>query len=249
MCERGRAFEQLLRVIECTNFATLLNDGRAIPYKKAFDLVCAPRVRLPAGHPVGWEFEALGVFEHELNGEVAVGSGMQDQFMFWDDEVPSDDYQVMTEGGVSSTRVDRGNETSIASDDAAAGVQASGNAGVVTCAVASNVGAGMGSVSSAHASGIVVGSTGGGRGVHGNGGRFADNGGNFQLCTCASSFARPERIRFRSVCLTESTSNASVMSVSIFTSRLALFVLLFVCCLLSAVSLLYEFFRYFKVLT
>lgn len=58
-------------------------------------MVRAPRAPLPAGNPVGLDFDALALFEREFDGEVAVGSGMHDQVICWDDEVPVEYDQVM----------------------------------------------------------------------------------------------------------------------------------------------------------
>lgn len=61
----------------------------------------APRARYPAGHPVGWDFEALNLFERALVGEVGVCSDMQDQGIGWDDEVPVEDNHVMRDRAAS----------------------------------------------------------------------------------------------------------------------------------------------------
>lgn len=67
-------------------------------------MVHAPRARLPAVHPVGWDFEVLALFEHKLDGKIGVGSGMHDQVIGWDDEVPIDEYQVMADANADSPR-------------------------------------------------------------------------------------------------------------------------------------------------
>ena len=83
--------ERLLRVIERTDFSKLPNNWsrrgegrslapgrrgagadylfynphneRAISYEDAYYLFRAPRARMPVGHPVGWDYEALALFE------------------------------------------------------------------------------------------------------------------------------------------------------------------------------------------
>lgn len=104
--------ECLLRVIDRTKVETLIDnwarrgDGRSLapgrrrlgadylfcnPHKErvmstddAWYFVRAPRARLPAGHPVGWDYEALA-FERAIDGEVGVGTGMHGQVFGWDD--------------------------------------------------------------------------------------------------------------------------------------------------------------------
>lgn len=46
----------------------------------------------------------VALFERELDGEVGVRLGMQDQVIRWDDELPVNDYQFMTHGRTSSPR-------------------------------------------------------------------------------------------------------------------------------------------------
>lgn len=53
---------------------------------------------MPAVHPVGWDSEALALFDREMDDEVGVGSGMHSQVIGWDDEVTVDFDQVMTDG-------------------------------------------------------------------------------------------------------------------------------------------------------
>lgn len=59
---------------------------------------------MKTGHLVDWDFEALALFERELDGEVGVGSGMHDEVIGWDDEMPVDDDHVMTDGHASLPR-------------------------------------------------------------------------------------------------------------------------------------------------
>lgn len=46
---------------------------RAIRFNEAYYLIHAPRARLPAGHPVCWDFEGLEMYEQELDGRVGIG--------------------------------------------------------------------------------------------------------------------------------------------------------------------------------
>lgn len=45
-----------------------------LTYNEDWNLVHDPSSRLLAGHPVVWEFEALELFERELDGDVGFGS-------------------------------------------------------------------------------------------------------------------------------------------------------------------------------
>lgn len=63
----------------------------------------APRALLTAGHPFGWDVEALTMYEHELNGNDGVGFGMHDKVIGWDGKVPVNDDKVMTDGDDPST--------------------------------------------------------------------------------------------------------------------------------------------------
>lgn len=119
------ALQRLLPVMERTNFSFLPDDwsrrgeGHSMapgrrgsgadymfynPHKQpalAVNEVCllvrAPRARLPAEHPVSWDFEALARFECELDVEVGVGSGIHDHVIGWDGKVPVDDDNIMAE--------------------------------------------------------------------------------------------------------------------------------------------------------
>lgn len=62
-----------------------------------------PRARLPARHPVGWDFEALELLEREIDGEMRICSGMHDKVIGWNDDVPVHDDQVMDEGNATSS--------------------------------------------------------------------------------------------------------------------------------------------------
>lgn len=64
---------------------------------ETWHIVRAPRERLPTGNPAGWDFEALALFERELNGEVGVGSGIHDPNIWWDDILKVDDDHFMAE--------------------------------------------------------------------------------------------------------------------------------------------------------
>lgn len=57
---------------------------------------------MTTGHPVDWDFDTLVLFESELDGEVGVGSNMQDQVISSDDEDTVDEDEVMAEGVASS---------------------------------------------------------------------------------------------------------------------------------------------------
>lgn len=122
--------DRLLCLIESTNFAWLPNnwspwgevrsllpgrDGRSshylfynphnersLRYNEAWNLVCASRARLQTGHPVASDFKELALFDLELAGKVGVGSGMYNQVIEWDDEVPVDDNQVMIDAHACS---------------------------------------------------------------------------------------------------------------------------------------------------
>lgn len=80
-CRRGRGADNM--------FYNTHND-RPLSADEAYILVRTPRARLPAGHPVGWDFEAPAAFEHELDGEDGIGTGMYDEVFGWDNEVPVD---------------------------------------------------------------------------------------------------------------------------------------------------------------
>lgn len=59
---------------------------------------------MPTGHPVGYDFDALALFERELDGDVGIGSAIQDLVNGLDDKVPVDDDNVILYGQAGSAR-------------------------------------------------------------------------------------------------------------------------------------------------
>lgn len=79
-------------------------NERAVSCSKTWLLVRALCARLPVVHPIGWNFEVLGFFERDLDGDFCVGSGKQDQLIRWDDEFSVDFYKIMAYGHVGSPK-------------------------------------------------------------------------------------------------------------------------------------------------
>lgn len=80
------------------------HNERALTSSECWNLVHAPQAHLPAGYPVGGEFETLALFERELNGEVDVGSGMHVQVIGNENQVPVDDDQFIAKYSTGSPR-------------------------------------------------------------------------------------------------------------------------------------------------
>lgn len=80
------------------------HNESVLTVNEPWNLVHSPRGRLTAGHPVGWNFEALALFERELDVEVGVGSEMHEQVIGCDDKVPVCDDQFKAEENEGSPR-------------------------------------------------------------------------------------------------------------------------------------------------
>lgn len=74
-CVVWRLVDVVLVAIIC--FYNPHND-RALKCNAFSHLIIAPCVRLPTGHPVGWNFEAHALLERELDSDISIGSGMHD---------------------------------------------------------------------------------------------------------------------------------------------------------------------------
>lgn len=115
------------------------HNERWMSYDEAWHLVRALRARLPTGHSVGLDYEAMDLFERELDGDVVVGSWMHDQVIGWDDEFPTDGDHVMDEEGPGSPR--NGDSAADATVDAAAGWAGDGDDNEIALTGASMTGA------------------------------------------------------------------------------------------------------------
>lgn len=117
-----------------------------LTYHEFSTLARAPRALFPTGHPVGLDFEALQLFERELDGEVGVGSDTHDHVIGWDDDIPVDDDQAMADGHVGMRK------NSSVSANTGVGVRGgdpSGDVGrnaIPTASSRSGIGSGDGSV-------------------------------------------------------------------------------------------------------